>query len=119
MADYVQPTVYHHDICNGRPRTMLYYQNFVPHVIADLPVSPPCSPRSDGGDDHDDDPEYDIEYTLHRVIDWPTQFTRRESAYRNKRSCQRNNKQKKNISKSMRRLGKLKQPGGSSCNQRR
>ena len=118
MADYGQHTVYCEGICNGRPRLMLYYQTLVPHVIADLPVSPPCSPRSDGGDDHDYHPEYDIELTLHRVIDWRPQFTHRESAYRNKRSYPRNSKQK-NISKSMRRLGKLKQPGGSSCNQRR
>jgi len=118
MADYGQHTVYCEDICNGRPRLMLYYQTLVPHVIADLPVSPPCSPRSDGGDDHDYHPEYDIELTLHHVIDWRPQFTHRESAYRNKRSYPRNSKQK-NISKSMRRLGKLKQPGGSSCNQRR
>ena len=118
MADYGQRTVYYEDICNGRPRLLLYYQTLVPRVIPDLPVSPPCSPRSDGGDDHDDVPGYDMELTLHRVIDWRPQFTHRESAYRNKRSCPRNSKQK-NISKSMRRLGKLKQPGGASCNQRR
>ena len=110
--------VYDYQTCNGLSRVLVYEQTLVSRVIPDLPVSPPCSPRSDGGDDHDDDPGYDIELTLHRVIDWRPQFTRRESAYRNKRSCPRNSKQK-NISKSMRRLGKLKQPGGSSCNQRR
>lgn len=110
--------VYQDEICNGWPRTMMYEQTIVPHVRADLPVSPPCSPRPGGGDQDDDYPEYDIEYTLLRVFDWLPQFTRRESAYRNKHSFPRNIKQK-NISKSMRRMGKLKQPGGTSCNQRR
>ena len=117
----VWPTgcVYEYQTCNGLSRVLVYEPTLVPHVIADLPVSPPCSPRSDGGDDHDDDPGYDIEYyLLSTCLRWHMQFTRRESAYRNKRSCPRNSKQK-NISKSMRRLGKLKQPGGSSCNQRR
>ena len=110
--------VYDYQTCNGLTRVLVYELTLVPHVIADLPVSPPCSPRSDGGDDHDDDHEYDIDYTLLRDLGWHMQFTRRESADRNKRSCPRNSKQK-NISKSMRRLGKLKHPGGSSCNQRR
>ena len=110
--------VYDYQTCNGLSRVLVYEQTLVSRVIPDLPVSPPCSPRSDGGDDHDDVPGYDMELTLHRVIDWRPQFTRRESAYQNKRSCPRNSKQK-NISKSMRRLGKLKQPGGASCNQRR
>ena len=105
-------------LLHGWPREMVYE---VKYFIADLPVSPPSSPRPDGGDGH---PVYDFEYTLLHVFDtviWP--FTRSETAYRNKRSFPRNIKQKnikqKNISKSMRRMGKLKQPGGASCNQRR
>ena len=110
--------VYDYQTCNGLSRVLVYEQTLVSRVIPDLPVSPPCSPRSDGGDDHDDVPGYDIGYTLLYTLDWHMQFTRRDYAALNKRSCPRNSKQK-NISKSMRRLGKLKQPGGASCNQRR
>lgn len=81
------------------------------------PYPHPVAHDQVGGDQDDDYPEYDIEYTLLRVFDWLPQFTRRESAYRNKHSFPRIIKQK-NISKSMRRMGKLKQLGGASCNQR-
>jgi hypothetical protein len=102
----------------GWPRTIVYERTLVPHVIADLPVSPPGSPR-EGSDEEDDYiPEYDWKYDLVEVRDWVGIITRRETAYQNKHSFPKNSKRKSN-SKNMRRMGKLKQPGGSSCNQRR
>ena len=106
----------------GWPRTIMYEQTVVPHVMADHPVSPPCSPREEGEVD-DYIPEYDIVYNIVDVFDWVGIYPR-EIAYQNKHSFQKNGKGGKNgnrgnISKNMRRMGKLKQPGGSSCNQRR
>ena len=108
----------YHQSPTGWPRTIVYERTLVPHVIADLPVSPPGSPR-EGSDEEDDYiPEYDWKYDLVEVRDWLVLITRRETAYQNKHSFPKNSKRKSN-SKNMRRMGKLKQPGGSSCNQRR
>ena len=107
VEDYTQsPT--------GWPRTIVFERTLVPHVMADLPVSPPGSPR---GSDEEDDyiPEYDWKYDLVEVRDWLELSWSRETAYQNFPK----NSKRKNISKNMRRMGKLKQPGGSSCNQRR
>jgi len=107
VEDYTQsPT--------GWPRTIVFERTLVPHVMVDLPVSPPGSPR---GSDEEDDyiPEYDWKYDLVEVRDWLELRWSRETAYQNFPK----NSKRKNISKNMRRMGKLKQPGGSSCNQRR
>jgi len=98
----------------GWPRTIVYERTLVPHVMPDLPVSPPGSPR---GSDEEDDyvPEYDWKYDLVEVRDWQELCRPRKIAYQNLPK----NSKRKNISKNMRRMGKLKQPGGSSCNQRR
>ena len=98
----------------GWPRTIVYERTLVPYVMPDLPVSPPGSPR---GSDEEDDyvPEYDWKYELVEVRDWQALCRPRETAFQ----IFPNNSKRKNISKNMRRMGKLKQPGGSSCNQRR
>jgi hypothetical protein len=62
-------------------------------------------------------------YNIVDVFDWVGIY-RGETAYQNKRSFQENVKRGKNgnrgnISKNMRKMGRLKQPGGASCNQRR
>ena len=103
----------------GWPRTITYMSVIVPHVMADLPVSPPCSPREEGEVD-DYIPEYDRVWALVNVSDWTAGTTRQEIASQNKRhfGFQKNSK-RGTISKNMRRMGRLKQPGGSSCNQRR
>jgi hypothetical protein len=100
----------------GWPRTIMYEQTVVPHVMADHPVSPPGSPREEGEVD-DYIPEYDIVYNIVVISDWVGIY-RGETAYQNKRSFPKNSK-RKTISKNMRKMGRLKQPGGSSCNQRR
>ena len=94
----------------------MYERTRVPYDSV-LPVSPPGSPR---GSDEEDDyiPEYDWKYDLVEVRDWQELISRRETALQNKHSFPKNSK-RNNISKNMRRMGKLKQPGGSSCNQRR
>ena len=103
----------------GWPRTIMYEQNIVPHVIADLPISPPGSPREEGDED-DYIPEYDMEYNIVGIFDWRMDNTRIETFYRtNQYFSFQKNYRRKNNSKNMRRIGKLKQPGGSSCNQRR
>ena len=106
----------------GWPRTIVYEQTVMPHVMVDHPVSPPGSPREEGEVD-DYIPEYDIVYNIVDVEDWVGIY-RGENAYQNKRSFQENvkggkNSKRNNISKNMRKMGRLKQPGGSSCNQRR
>jgi hypothetical protein len=103
----------------GWPRTIVYERTRVPYDSV-LPVSPPGSPR-EGSDEEDDYiPEYDWKYNLVEVRDWVPYITRHEIAYRNKHSFSfPKNSKRKNNSKNMRRMGKLKQPGGSSCNQRR
>ena len=95
----------------------MYERTLVPYVMPDLPVSPPGSPR---GSDEEDDyiPEYDWKYDLVEVRDWQELVFPRKDAYRNKHSFPKNSKRINN-SRNMRRMGKLKQPGGSSCNQRR
>ena len=108
--------VYQYDIRNGCERTLMWEMNFVPHTPVDHPVSPPCSPRELGeGDDY---PEYDINYSLLYVFEWPRYISQQEISFWNKQSIPKNIK-KQSSTKRMRRMGKLKQPGGASCNQRR
>ena len=106
-----------HQSPTGWPRTIVYERTRVPYDSF-LPVSPPGSPRGDSDEEDDYIPEYDWKYNLVEVRDWMRPITRRETAYQNKHSFPKNSKRKNN-SKNMRILGKLKQPGGSSCNQRR
>ena len=98
----------------GWPRTIVYERTLVPYVMPDLPVSPPGSPR---GSDEEDVyvPEYDWKYDLVEVRDWQVLCWPREIALQ----IFPKNSKRKNISKNMRKMGRLKQPGGSSCNQRR
>ena len=116
----VAHTIYTDVLVNGQPRTAVWESRLVPVIPPDLPVSPPCSPRDplDGGDEEDNYPMYDVDYTLLYVLERPTETSRHEIMFLNKNSIPKNIK-KQRCSKSMRRLGKLKQPGGSSCNQRR
>ena len=80
------------------------------------PVSPPSSPREVGEEDDDGWRYYHICYALEYYYDsYPS---RRENARMNKPVRPRKIKQK-NKGKEMRRNGRLKQPGGASCNQRR
>ena len=83
------------------------------------PVSPPSSPREAGEEDEDGDGwrYYHICYTLDEY-EWICYPSRRENARMNKHVRPRKIKQK-NKGKEMRRKGRLKQPGGASCNQRR
>jgi len=99
----------------GWPRTVVYDRTRIPYDTS--PVSPPGSPREDSDEEDDYIPEYVWKYDLIEVRDWVGLITRRETAYQNKHSFLKNSKRKNN-SKNLRRLGKLKQPGGSSCNQR-
>ena len=115
-----QNTIYTDVLVNGQERTEVWESRLVPVIPPDLPVSPPCSPRDplDGGDEEDDYDEYDVVYDLLYVLQLSREISRREIMFLNKNSIPKNIK-KQRCSKSMRRLGKLKQPGGSSCNQRR
>lgn len=97
--------------------TMLPYGITEPalHFTDEDPVSPPCSPR----------PEGEVEYVpriifhgdLYRRLMWipysPT-IEMRERQHKYPKYPL-----KKNMTKHFRRSGKLKQPGGASCNQRR
>jgi len=82
----------------------------------DSPVSPPCSPRGEADDDDDEDYEAFTPYIIIRGISFDL-LGWREYPYP-KKGYSKIVKQK-NIGKRMRRHGMLKQPGGSSCNQRR
>ena len=75
---------------------------------------PPSSPREVGEEDDDGWRYYHICFT--HEYDWICYPSRRENARMNDHP--RKIKQK-NKGKEMRRNGRLKQPGGASCNQRR
>ena len=115
-----QNTIYTDVLVNGQERTEVWESRLVPVIPPDLPVSPPCSPRDplDGGDEEDDYDEYDVVYDLLYVLQFSREISRQEIMFLNKNSIPKNIK-KQRSSKSMRRMGKLKQPGGASCNQRR
>jgi hypothetical protein len=115
-----QNTIYTDVLVNGRVLPAVWESRLVPVIPPDLPVSPPCSPRDplDGGDEEDDYDEYDVVYDLLYVLQLSREISRREIMFLNKNSIPKNIK-KQRSSKSMRRMGKLKQPGGASCNQRR
>ena len=120
-----QNTVLFDVLVDGQERTEVWESRLVLVIPPDLPVSPPCSPRDplDGGDEEDDYnvddyDEYDVEYDLLYVIQLSREISRREIMFLNKNNIPKNIK-KQRSSKSMRRMGKLKQPGGASCNQRR
>ena len=116
----VAHTIYTDVLVNGQPRTAVWESRLAPVIPPDLPVSPPCSPRDplDGGDEEDNYPMYDVEYSLLYVFQFSRETSRQEIMFLNKNSIPKNIK-KQRSSKSMRRMGKLKQPGGASCNQRR
>tara|TARA_B100000131_G_scaffold203206_1_gene195144 strand:+ start:57 stop:404 length:348 start_codon:yes stop_codon:yes gene_type:complete len=96
--------------------TMLPYGITEPslHFTDKDPVSPPCSPR----------PEGEVEY-VPRIIfhgfDHCLMFIPYSPTIEMKERQHKFPKypSKKNMTKYLRRSGKLKQPGGSSCNQRR
>ena len=117
-----QNTIYFDVLVDGQERTEVWESRLVLVIPPDLPVSPPCSPRDplDEEDDYnvDDYDEYDVEYDLLYVIQLSREISRREIMFLNKNNIPKNIK-KQRSSKSMRRMGKLKQPGGASCNQRR
>jgi hypothetical protein len=115
-----QNTIYTDVLVNGRVLPAVWESRLVPVIPPDLPVSPPCSPRDplDGGDEEDDYDEYDVVYDLLYVLQLSREISRREIMFLNKNNIPKNIK-KQRSSKSMRRMGKLKQPGGASCNQRR
>ena len=115
-----QNTIYTDVLVNGQERTAVWESRLVPVIPPDLPVSPPCSPRDplDDGDEEDNYPMYDVEYSLLYVFQFSRETSRQEIMFLNKNSIPKNIK-KQRSSKSMRRMGKLKQPGGASCNQRR
>jgi hypothetical protein len=119
-GEVVADTIYTEVLVNGQPRTAVWESRLVPVIPPDLPVSPPCSPRDplDGGDEEDNYPMYDVEYSLLYVFQFSRETSRQEIMFLNKNSIPKNIK-KQRSSKSMRRMGKLKQPGGASCNQRR
>ena len=89
----------------------------------DEPVSPPSSPREPGEDEDEDEDEdeewdwhyYDIIYTFvhDRWGHWGRSRARMNNHVRPRKIKQ------KNKGKEMRINGRLKQPGGASCNQRR
>ena len=101
----------------GWPRTIMFERSIVPRRRP--AVSPPSSPREEGEED-DYIQDYDIVLILINIFDAVAYTTHHETLFwKNQHfSIQKNGKRNYN-SKSMRRLGKLKQPGGSSCNQRR
>ena len=115
-----QNTIYTDVLVNGRVLPAVWESRLVPVIPPDLPVSPPCCPRDplDGGDEEDDYDEYDVVYDLLYVLQLSREISRREIMFLNKNNIPKNIK-KQRSSKSMRRMGKLKQPGGASCNQRR
>ena len=120
-----QNTIYFDVLVDGQERTEVWESRLVLVIPPDLPVSPPCSPRDplDGGDEEDDYnvddyDEYDVVYDLLYVLQLSREISRREIMFLNKNNIPKNIK-KQRSSKSMRRMGKLKQPGGASCNQRR
>jgi len=119
-GEVVADTIYTEVLVNGQPRTAVWESRLVPVIPPDLPVSPPCSPRDplDGGGEEDDYDEYDVVYDLLYVLQLSREISRREIMFLNKNNIPKNIK-KQRSSKSMRRMGKLKQPGGASCNQRR
>ena len=115
-----QNTIYTDVLVNGRVLPAVWESRLVPVIPPDLPVSPPCSPRDplDGGDEEDNYNVYDVVYDLLYVFQFSRETSRQEIMFLNKNSIPKNIK-KQRSSKSMRRMGKLKQPGGASCNQRR
>ena len=84
------------------------------HFTDEEVVSPPCSPRAEG----------EVEYRPknnsmpgHRIILWKPGLSTTEMKVRQNKFPKYPSK--KNMTKYFRRSGKLKQPGGASCNQRR
>ena len=86
------------------------------HFTDEEVVSPPCSPRAEG----------EVEYRPRIIFNSPEHgfILRQYFDLSTKEMKMRQNKftkypSKKNMTKYFRRSGKLKQPGGASCNQRR
>jgi len=85
------------------------------HFTDEEAVSPPCSPRAEG----------EVEYRPRIIFNSPSGFILRR--YFDLSTTEMKVRQhkitkypsKKNMTKYFRRSGKLKQPGGASCNQRR
>jgi hypothetical protein len=105
----------------GMPPTCLPDRPILPILDRDGdrdgdPVSPPSSPR-EPGEDEDEDEDVDEEWVWH-YHDIIYTFERDRWEKMNKPVRPRKIKQK-NKGKEMRRNGRLKQPGGASCNQRR
>ena len=106
--------------------SITYNGSFLPHGITtptlhftdEDPVSPPCSPRAEIGPEIRPTriyhvPPYGSEWRY--II---MEYTLEEDIRKRHQKIYRKNKKNKNM-KYFRRNHKLKQPGGSSCNQRR
>lgn len=94
------------------------------HFTDEGPVSPPCSPRPEGGPPEIrprtifHEPIY--QYGIHWVYTDEMYNLEEDIRKRHNKFYRKNRNNKKNLNmKYFRRNHRLKQPGGSSCNQRR
>jgi len=109
-------------------RSIIFNGTFLPygittpelHFTDEDPISPPCSPRPEGVREIRPIGIFHVplrEYGLHWVYTHEL-YNLEEDIRKRHHKFYRNNKKIKNM-KHFRRNHKLKQPGGSSCNQRR
>ena len=85
------------------------------HFTDDDAVSPPCSPREDGEQEVRPRIIFHEGYWRRLVL---IPYTEKAEMKKRQHKFSKN-PHKKNMTKYHRRMGKLKQPGGASCNQRR
>ena len=85
------------------------------HFTDEEAVSPPCSPRAEGEVEYR--PRIIFNSPEHGLILWQPGLSTTEMKMRQHKFTKYPSK--KNMTKYFRRSGKLKQPGGASCNQRR
>ena len=85
------------------------------HLPREIPVSPPGSPRTR---DEEEEEAIQIAHFLPYIIIYAVPVDEIKSNWKPKKTFQRIIKNK-STGKQIRRKGIMKQPGGSSCNQRR